>query len=214
MGNTFSCPLACGSTEPPRPAEAAGVRIIVCPACLAVALDGNALFDPRRSTDAAREIRRAVLRVRDSGTLDPLTQLLSREAFLRRLAAIIEEARHRHFVSAAALSFDEESLHASLGSRAADEATKALATEIRFLVREGDEVGRIGRGIFGVILRGADAEAAATLAERLAARLSSRPLHAGGKNISIKPRITVTSADGKNAAEVVAALEKSLACPA
>ena len=163
------CPLSCGTPEPPVETQAAGIPALVPPASLGLAIPGDAFLDPRASQSLTRAIRATVLRVRDAGGNDPLTRVLSRDAFLRALGRLIEEARHRHFIAVALVRWtDAEAVYSSLGSLAGDEILKAIAARVRFGVREGDEVGRVGAFAFALALRGADEEAAISLAQRVA----------------------------------------------
>jgi len=105
-------------------------------------------------------------------TRDGLTQVLNRSAFKRAAQAELARLGQGGLEAATLLIIDADHfkrINDRLGHPVGDRALTAIAGTLRRAVRRDDLVGRLGGEEFAVLLRGAGAEEAAIVAERLRA---------------------------------------------
>lgn len=111
--------------------------------------------------------------------LDPLTGLANRRAFFDTLVSA--------HAGGSLLYCDLDGfkpVNDGMGHAAGDEILRLVARRLEGCVRQGDLVARVGGDEFAVICLGADREAAAAVAERIAAALM-QPFHVSGSQVSV-----------------------------
>lgn len=148
-----------------------------------------------RSMRAEEELRRLV-------STDSLTGLSSRRAFLERAGGLFDRASGGELdLSLLIMDLDHfKSINDRFGHPAGDEALVAFARICRQVLRDEDLIGRTGGEEFAVVLKGADAERAGKLAERLRRALEETVLPAEGGDITLTVSIGAAplSADETN----------------
>jgi diguanylate cyclase (GGDEF)-like protein len=121
---------------------------------------------------------RAARRFRVLALADELTGLPNRRsvlAFLR--AALADAVRARRPLAVVGFDVDRfKSINDSLGHDGGDRVLRAVARLAAAALRHGDRVGRVGGEEFLLVLPGADADAAAEVAERLRSAIAGAPL--------------------------------------
>lgn len=107
---------------------------------------------------------------------DPLTGLLNRRAIMEHADAEWQRAqREKRPLSLVMMDMDRlKQVNDTLGHLAGDEALKALANLLRSSMRRYDWAGRWGGDEFLLVLPGADAEEAYSVAERLRLRFKQK----------------------------------------
>src|SRR4051794_37510570 len=117
----------------------------------------------------------AEVEVRQDATLDPLTGLSNRKALrlrfdeLRRQAELADSA-----IGVVVLDIDHfKAVNDTYGHPRGDVVLQAVAFELRRALREGEMVYRLGGEEFLVLLRGAEALACESIAERLRAAIAA-----------------------------------------
>jgi len=129
----------------------------------------------KRYADALREQLRETVEL---ASFDPLTGLNNRRFLERHLARLIDDARAR--CSPLALMIVDidhfKRVNDTFGHDVGDEILKAFSQRLRAVIRAGDLLCRLGGEEFVMVLPGADAANAASIAERarLARALSPR----------------------------------------
>jgi diguanylate cyclase (GGDEF)-like protein len=105
---------------------------------------------------------------------DTLTAVYNRRLFDRELeAALARSRRSGEPLSVLVVDLDDlKRINDTGGHAAGDDALRALADALRATVRAGDTIFRLGGDEFAVVLPGATAEAARTVAERAQERLA------------------------------------------
>jgi diguanylate cyclase (GGDEF)-like protein len=125
----------------------------------------EALAKLARMVMVSLELRRALRRMKDMASLDPLTSIGNRARFV----AVLDRVRlDGGPFSILYIDLDGfKAVNDLFGHRRGDEALRAVAASLESSVREGvDEVARLGGDEFAVLLPGADAPAAAAAGER------------------------------------------------
>ncbi|HEY5629892.1 MAG TPA: diguanylate cyclase, partial [Candidatus Limnocylindrales bacterium] len=135
--------------------------------CL-VAAEARRIDDPR--------LRRAFERLSDRvaitwrlATVDPLTGIANRQAVLTRLEDELSRAtRYRRSLSVVMVDLDHfKRLNDTYGHEAGDMVLQEVAARLAASIRSTDLVGRFGGEEFLLVLPETDADAAATMAEKL-----------------------------------------------
>ncbi|CAG0949430.1 Diguanylate cyclase DgcM [Rhizobiaceae bacterium] len=119
----------------------------------------------RETDEAYREMRRAHRLLAYAASLDKMTGLLNREAFLERLAPAHAANEPDVLLFVDADHFKQ--INDRLGHLKGDEALVKIASAIKRAVRKCDVVGRIGGEEFGVLLKNVDLASAAEIAEAI-----------------------------------------------
>jgi diguanylate cyclase (GGDEF)-like protein len=111
----------------------------------------------------------AEVEVRQDATLDPLTGLSNRKALRRRFEELHRQAKLAgSAIGVVVVDLDHfKAVNDTYGHQRGDAVLKAVGHELRSALREGELVYRLGGEEFLVLLRGAEALAADTIAERL-----------------------------------------------
>jgi len=122
----------------------------------------------------ARAWRSSYLHVARQATLDPLTGLANRRAFMTTLSAeISRQKRSIRAFSLALLDLDGfKALNDSKGHRAGDEALKLVAEVLRTHTRAADCLARLGGDEFGILMPDTETAPGAMLNE-LCARIAT-----------------------------------------
>jgi diguanylate cyclase (GGDEF)-like protein len=143
---------------------------------------------------ALAELRERLTEFEESADRDDLTPLHNRRHFAAELGRVASQAE-RHGTPAAMLHIGVDGLAelaAAHGQLARDAALIHLARLLKNLIRTTDVAARIDEDGFGLILDHLDHNSAIETAERIARRISSSPLDAGGSQIPL--RVTIGTA--------------------
>lgn len=129
----------------------------------------------------------------DRRRLDRLTGLLSRMAFERLVASAEEEARSSE--AQVAIVFldlvDFKAVNVRHGLEVGDEVLRAIGARLRSVVRDRDQVARVGGDEFAVLLSDADVAGLRAAADRIRASFDE-PFPGGAATVAVSPRMTVT----------------------
>jgi len=128
---------------------------------------------------------------------DALTGVLNRPTLIERLdAACLRLQRRGLPVSVLFIDLDHfKQINDSYGHAAGDACLAAVCASIQAELRPSDIIGRYGGEEFVVVLTGADAAAAAPIAERICERVSDVPIVGFGAAIHLTCSIGVASTD-------------------
>jgi diguanylate cyclase (GGDEF)-like protein len=153
-----------------------------------------------------REHQRARLEL-----LDPLTELLNREAFIDQSARVLSLGKRRDLVcSLVLINLDRFSLvNERHGSRAGDEVLRHIAAHARALVRPEDLVGRTSSAEFALMLFATPAVGAEAVARRLKVTLASRPPRVSGAGIPVTASMGITEWRPNSSLDVRALLKQA-----
>lgn len=148
------------------------VMALLAPYVISMPLVGYLLHqsDKHRKTIAALDTLREELEqsnadLRRKVEIDPMTGLLNREYFMKKLAGLRRKTDRGTLLILDADHF--KSINDTYGHLIGDEALVAITRRIRESVRAHDIVGRIGGEEFGIYLRGAVREDAFLVADRI-----------------------------------------------
>jgi diguanylate cyclase (GGDEF)-like protein len=125
---------------------------------------------------AHAELEKRAEALAHAASIDPLTGIANRRAFVERLQAHWQDALNRHApLSIALIDVDHfKRINDTQGHATGDAVLCELATSLQALLRSGTLLARWGGEEFVVLIPGADAPAAAGLAERLRAAVASQ----------------------------------------
>jgi two-component system, cell cycle response regulator len=146
------------------------------------------LLDPVEDTLARRLF--------DASTRDPLTKAYNRRHFSTRLESEIAYAK-RHGAPLSVLLVDLDlfkGINDQHGHAAGDAVLVAVAAELGRAVRLEDVVARLGGEEFGLLVR-SRLDDAATLAERIRARVEAARVRVGASSIGVTASIGVADLD-------------------
>ncbi|MDL1981328.1 MAG: diguanylate cyclase, partial [Deltaproteobacteria bacterium] len=127
---------------------------------------------------------------------DPLTGILNRREFLKRLRVeIYRVSRDKKFYSLIMLDIDHfKRVNDTLGHTAGDMVLIEIADRIKSKLRPYDLIGRYGGEEFLIGTPGVNSETGRNIAERIRASICKKPFHAGNKELDITASLGVTSA--------------------
>ena len=130
----------------------------------------------------------------EAAVFDGLTGVLNRKALDERLGAEVAFAsRHGTPLSVAMIDLDHfKEINDSHGHQAGDSVLRAVAQIVNQAVRVEDVVGRYGGEEFCIIVRGAEAQAARAVADRLRAAIEQTPIGHDGSHIRVTASAGVT----------------------
>lgn len=137
---------------------------------------------------------------------DPLTGLMTRDAFERRAQAALDAASGRE----ALVYIDVDHLHQvneALGFECGDRVLAFVAARMRSVLGPDALAGRIGGDRFAVMLPGTDLDGARTLAQRLQAALAASDYEHGDRKIPVTLTIGVAATATRSIRHLVAAAE-------
>ena len=141
---------------------------------------------------------------------DPLTGILNRREFLKRLQVeIYRVSRDKKFYSLIMLDIDHfKKVNDTLGHTAGDTVLIEIADRIKAKLRPYDLIGRYGGEEFLIGTPGANSEIGRNIAERIRASICKKPFHAGNKELDITASLGVTSAiPAENKKDIIHLLE-------
>lgn len=165
-------------------------------ASLAEAADANAQAAEEAKRLLEREVaerRQLEGRLRRMATTDALTGSLNRAQFFALGRREVERVR-QHGLDLALLMLDVDhfkSINDRHGHPAGDAALCHLVSELRNGIRRIDLLGRLGGEEFAIVLPAIGSEAAVAVAERLRARIASRPVSHAAQQIGMTISIGV-----------------------
>jgi diguanylate cyclase (GGDEF)-like protein len=148
-----------------------------------------------RAADAARELNRDIVRLRNLADADTLTELLNRRAFMELGSAAVEEYR-RYNADFAVLMIDIDrfkSVNDSFGHSTGDGVIRSVARSITGLLRPSDRAARFGGEEFVALLRHVSEAEAEEIAQRLRRRVASTPITVGENDLFVTISIGVAS---------------------
>ncbi|MEO0479765.1 MAG: EAL domain-containing protein [Planctomycetota bacterium] len=123
------------------------------------------LSDVTRARQLSRELDRRA-------TEDPLSGLINRTEFERRLRESVRTTSHAPATSLGFIDLDQfKVVNDTCGHAAGDILLRQVAGILRAALRRGDVIGRLGGDEFGLLLPDCDAEAAVRVGEQLLAQL-------------------------------------------
>ena len=127
---------------------------------------------------------------------DPLTGILNRREFLKRLQVeIYRVSREKKFYSLIMLDIDHfKRVNDTLGHTAGDMVLIEIADRLKTELRPYDLIGRYGGEEFLIGTPGANSEIRRNIAERIRASICKKPFHAGNKELDITASLGITSA--------------------
>jgi diguanylate cyclase (GGDEF)-like protein len=141
--------------------------------------EANANQEQSRQALAAAniELEKRAEALAHAASIDPLTGIANRRAFVERFEAHWEEAMGRHVpLSIALIDVDHfKRINDTHGHAVGDSVLCVLAATLQGLLRAGTLLARWGGEEFVVLIPGADAHAAGGLAERLRAAVETLP---------------------------------------
>lgn len=142
--------------------------------------------------DARAELSRLVY-------TDPLTGLPNRRHFTERFEMeVTRVARYGGSFTLGVMDCDHfKAYNDQHGHPAGDDALRELGTLLREHVRVSDSVARLGGEEFAVLMVGADQELAATVAERLRARVAGHVFGATGDTLTVSIGLASAPEDAK-----------------
>ena len=150
----------------------------------------------RQLGEALLEVQERRLEAEDSARRDPLTTLANRRHFYAAAA----EAR-ANTLAVIILDIDHfKAVNDTHGHAAGDRVLHAVAAVIRENVRPGDTPCRYGGEEFAVLLPGTGLLGAATLGERLRARIGAESIATEHGPLSVSVSVGIAAADGEAAA--------------
>jgi diguanylate cyclase (GGDEF)-like protein/PAS domain S-box-containing protein len=132
--------------------------------------------------------------LKESATIDFLTQLPNRRHFMMQSEAELSRVRHADSRVASVLMFDLDNFKAlndRWGHEVGDRALNHFAALLRAEVRASDIVGRLGGEEFAMVLPDTVTDAAIALARRVQQRTSRTPLLCGDEHIVLTVSVGV-----------------------
>jgi diguanylate cyclase (GGDEF)-like protein/PAS domain S-box-containing protein len=153
------------------------------------------------------ERKHAEEQLRRLADFDPFTTLLNRRRFEQELDTHIDHsARYGPGGSVLVLDIDNfKNVNDSFGHHAGDELIGAVAGQLRARLRKTDLLARLGGDEFGMLLHGADAAKAMTVAEELRALIGNHPYVLGRQSVRVTVSVGVTTIgeEGITGAELI-----------
>jgi diguanylate cyclase (GGDEF)-like protein len=128
---------------------------------------------------------------------DSLTGVLNRRSLIERLDAASQRARARGLpIALLFIDLDHfKQINDSFGHQAGDACLRAIIEPIHAELRQSDVIGRYGGEEFVVILRSADAAAAAPIAQRILERVAGVCVEGFGQPIRLTCSIGIAASD-------------------
>lgn len=158
------------------------------------------------------EVRRFYEELRRSATLDSLTGVLNRRAFLSRLDEECAAAeRHNYACCLAILDVDHfKSINDAHGHLVGDQVLLELSRRLEGTARSEDMVGRYGGEEFVLFMRYAEREGGRLVAERVLRCLRHQPITTGAGELQVTASIGVALLDPRDLTATLAAADAAL----
>jgi diguanylate cyclase (GGDEF)-like protein len=157
----------------------------------------------RRAEEANRQLEHEIAerrqleeQLRVMATIDGLTGALNRARLLVLGQQELEQARQsKQGLAVLMLDIDHfKVINDRYGHSVGDEALRHFVAQLRFGVRGGDLLGRLGGEEFAIVLPAVQSDAASQVAERLRARVAAMPLSHAADAIGITVSIGLAMA--------------------
>jgi len=150
----------------------------------------------RRIAVLERKLNEANKKLHVLAITDPLTGLLNRREFLKRLQLeIYRVSRDKKFYSLIMLDIDHfKRVNDTLGHTAGDMVLIEIADRLKSELRPYDLIGRYGGEEFLIGIPVGNSKTGRNIAERIRASICKKPFHAGNKELDITASLGVTSA--------------------
>ena len=147
--------------------------------------------------DRLRAQRAALSDAERRARTDPLTGVLNRRSLIERLEAACARAKARGLpIALLFIDLDHfKQINDTFGHQAGDACLRAIIDPIHAELRQSDVIGRYGGEEFVVILSGADAAAAAPIAQRILERVADVRVTGFGNPISVTCSIGIAASD-------------------
>lgn len=165
-----------------------------------VAADARRIHDPRLRHAFERLADRVAINWR-LATVDPLTGIANRQATLTRLEDELGRAiRYRRALSVVMVDLDHfKRLNDTYGHEAGDMVLQEVAGRLAANIRSTDLIGRFGGEEFLLVLPETDADAAATMAEKLRRVLAAVPVRLPeGEDVTVTLSAGVAGSQGEH----------------
>jgi diguanylate cyclase (GGDEF)-like protein len=157
----------------------------------------------RRYQESMSQVASLTGRLRELATIDSLTGVLNRRAFLDKAdGEWVRHRRHRNPLACAMLDVDGfKKVNDNFGHAAGDALLQHIGALLRTTLRASDLPARLGGDEFVALMPETRLDGAVVLSERVLARLSAHPLTALDQSITATASIGVASAEGCNSLE-------------
>jgi diguanylate cyclase (GGDEF)-like protein len=157
----------------------------------------------RRYQESLSQLATLTGRLRELATIDSLTGVLNRKAFLDAAdSEWVRHRRHRHSLSCAMLDVDAfKKVNDGFGHAAGDAMLQHIGALLRATLRASDLAARLGGDEFVALMPETGLDGATAFGERLLGRLQAQPLTALDQSIQATVSIGVASAEGCNSLE-------------
>lgn len=142
-----------------------------------------------------RKLSEANSKLHVLATTDPLTGILNRREFLKRLQdEIYRVSREKKFYNLIILDIDHfKRVNDTMGHTAGDMVLIEITNRIRTELRPYDLIGRFGGEEFLIGIPMANNEIGRNIAERIRTSICNKPFHAGNEKLDITASLGLTS---------------------
>ena len=149
------------------------------------------------------ELKRQEQRLEAMAWTDVLTGALNRRRFFEIGRTEVRRiGRSRHVLSVLLIDIDHfKQVNDNFGHAAGDVVLEALVARWRPLLRQHDQIGRLGGEEFAILLPESDAETPAAVADRLRQAAEAAPFEAGEQSIEVT--VSIGHAQLRGAAETL-----------
>ncbi|MBW8849068.1 MAG: sensor domain-containing diguanylate cyclase [Burkholderiales bacterium] len=147
------------------------------------------------ATDAT-EVRRQREDLQWTASHDPLTELVNRREFERRLGQLVADRRRHEAACALFIDLDHfKQVNDLKGHAAGDDILKKMAQVLRTCVRSGDTVCRLGGDEFAVLLPACNLDRGLLIAEQMRSGIASEGVSDGDTAPGVTASIGVVEID-------------------
>ena len=145
------------------------------------------------------KLRNLTKKMTYQATHDPLTKLINRREFERRLEQTVTEAKQNNSThSLCYMDLDQfKAVNDSCGHAAGDELLKQLSSILNETIRETDTLARLGGDEFGLLLVGCSTAKASMLAEGIRKTVEEFRFHWDKKTFKVGISIGIVAINGK-----------------
>jgi diguanylate cyclase (GGDEF)-like protein len=157
----------------------------------------------RRYHESVSQLASLTGRLRELATIDSLTGVLNRRAFLDHAdGEWVRHRRHSHPLSCAMIDVDGfKKINDTFGHAAGDAVLQHIGALVRATLRASDLPARLGGDEFIALMPETNLEGALATAERLVSRVAARPLTVLDQAFATTLSVGVASAEGCNSLE-------------
>jgi diguanylate cyclase (GGDEF)-like protein len=157
----------------------------------------------RRYQESVSQLASLTGRLRELATVDSLTGVLNRRAFLDHAdGEWVRHRRHNHALSCAMVDVDGfKKINDTFGHAAGDALLQHIGALLRATLRASDLPARMGGDEFVALMPETNIEGAIALAERLLSRLGTRPISVLDQSLAATLSVGVAGAEGCDSLE-------------